>query len=124
MLIQAHAVISPFQKIFHDFFLDVTSGKMKKVTFSIFSDFQILPRSLSRNVFKRASRAADTENSKFCVFLVQDIAAENVFFVLSHETCSSTSRQKMTNFYIKKQWFISSECVKKKDECARKREKK
>ena len=73
MVIKAHAVISQFQKFFRDFILDVTSGKMKKLTFPIFSDFQIPPRSLSHNIFKRASLAAHTENSKFCVFLVEHL---------------------------------------------------
>ena len=115
MVINAHAVISEFQNFFHDFILDVTRGKMKNLTFSFFSDFQIPPSSLSHNIFERASLAADAENSNFCVFLVQHLPAESTFLFFFHETCSSTSRQKMNIFYIKNQWFINSECVKKKD---------
>ena len=115
MLIKAHAVISQFQKIFRGFILDMTSEKMKNLTFPNFSDFQIPPRSLSHNIFERASLTADAENSNFCVFLVEHLPAESTFLFFFHETCSSTSRQKMTIFYIKTQWFINSECLKKKD---------
>ena len=113
MVIDAHAVISQFQNFFHDFILDVTRGKMKNLTFSFFSHFQIPPRSLSHNIFERASLAADAENSIFCVFLAQHLPAETTFLFFFHETCSSTSRQKTTIFYIKNQWFINSVREKK-----------
>ena len=86
MVINAHAVISEFQNFFHDFILEVTRGKMKNLTFSFFSDFQIPPSSLSHNIFERASLVADAENSNFCVFLVQHLLAEStfLFFFMKH----------------------------------------
>ena len=114
MVINAHAAISQFQSFFYDFILDVTRGKMKNLTFSFFSDFQIPPSSLSHNIFERASLAADAENSNFLRFFGSTFTCRKHFFVFFHETCSSTSRQKMNIFYIKNQWFINSECVKKK----------